>query len=150
VFCALGNDNLNIESALYIRKLLDRINYNKLSQINLENLKQENGEFKNKDFKCEEYTFNEAGKLTDNIKIYSIVHNNQFKKCVSRPGGFIDDCNICFVGEDSLVYSCQNIFDAKMEEKVSNLEKAIADLNKSVKMSVDEEKENINEAKKTM
>lgn len=40
--------------------------------------------------------------------------------------------------------------DAKMEEKVSNLEKAIADLNKSVKMSVDEEKENINEAKKTM
>lgn len=40
--------------------------------------------------------------------------------------------------------------DAKMEEKVSGLEKAIADLNKSVKLGVDEEKSNLNEAKKAM
>ena len=40
--------------------------------------------------------------------------------------------------------------DAKMDEKVGNLEKAIADLNKSIKMWVDEEKENINDAKKVM
>ena len=40
--------------------------------------------------------------------------------------------------------------DAKMEEKVSNLEKAISDLNKSVKLGVDEEKSNLNEAKKVM
>ena len=40
--------------------------------------------------------------------------------------------------------------DAKMDEKVSNLENAIADLNKSIKMWVDEEKENVNEAKKAM
>ena len=40
--------------------------------------------------------------------------------------------------------------DAKMDEKVSNLEKAIADLNKTAKMGVDEEKENLNNAKKTM
>jgi hypothetical protein len=37
-----------------------------------------------------------------------------------------------------------------MDEKVGNLEKAIADLNKSIKMGVDEEKENTNEAKKVM
>lgn len=37
-----------------------------------------------------------------------------------------------------------------MDEKVSNLEKAISDLNKTVKMGVDEEKENVNEAKKAM
>lgn len=40
--------------------------------------------------------------------------------------------------------------DAKMDEKVSSLEKAISDLNKSVKLGVDEEKANINEAKKSM
>jgi len=40
--------------------------------------------------------------------------------------------------------------DAKMDEKVSNLEKAISNLNASIKLWVDEEKTNLNEAKKTM
>ena len=40
--------------------------------------------------------------------------------------------------------------DAKMDEKVSSLEKSIADLNASIKLGVDEEKANVNEAKKAM
>ena len=40
--------------------------------------------------------------------------------------------------------------DAKMDEKVSSLEKAISNLNASIKLGVDEEKTNLNEAKKTM
>ena len=40
--------------------------------------------------------------------------------------------------------------DAKMDEKVSSLEKSIADLNASIKLGVDEEKSNLNEAKKAM
>ena len=40
--------------------------------------------------------------------------------------------------------------EAKMDEKVGNLEKAIAELNKNVKLGVDEEKESVNNAKKTM
>jgi hypothetical protein len=37
-----------------------------------------------------------------------------------------------------------------MDEKVSNLEKAIADLNANIKKGIDEEEESTNEAKKTM
>jgi hypothetical protein len=37
-----------------------------------------------------------------------------------------------------------------MDEKVSSLEKSIADLNASIKLGVDEEKSNLNEAKKAM
>ena len=40
--------------------------------------------------------------------------------------------------------------EAKMDEKVGNLEKAVADLNKSIKLGVDEEKANLTEAKKAM
>ena len=45
----------------------------------------------------------------------------------------------------------EQVVENKVDEKVSSLEKAIADLNKSIKLGVaDEEKANLNEAKKTM
>jgi len=113
VFCVLGDDNTNIEAALHTRKLLDRLNYEELSNINLDSIDKIDSTVK----KFTNYYIDENVDLKDNIRIFSVVNSDRIKKNLDSSSGFIQDCNIDFVGEDSSVYSCTNIFDPKLEAK---------------------------------
>ena len=139
VFCALGDDNTNIEAALHTRKLLDRLNHKKLYNINkdavekVKNIDDETDiifscvndinknnnsskviELSTTDYSCDDYVY-ENKKLNDKIKIFSLVHGDKIKNNLCKSSGFIQKCNIRFVGEDSSVYSIKNIFDAELE-----------------------------------
>jgi len=117
VFCVLGDDNTNIEAALHVRKLLDRLNHKKLYNINkdvVENIDDETTITLANDYSCDDYDYINK-KLNDKIKIFSLVHSDQIKNNLCNSSGFIEKCNIEFVGEDSSVYSIKNIFDAELE-----------------------------------
>lgn len=101
VFCVLGNDKKNIEAALQVRKLIDRINYNKLKKMNLNEVST---------FFSSQYN----DMLKYDTKIFSVVHSELINRNIPNEG-YIKDCNIKFVGKDSSVYSCNNIFDVLLE-----------------------------------
>lgn len=146
VYCALGDDTTNVEAALHVRKLIDRINHEKLSAINLEYIdnhsekianliavkKQEieqktnvndseKAEKAQDDIYCEtiralkeEYS-TKINTITNQTKIFSLVHSNKIKDSINKSTGFIKDCNINIVGADSSVYGYNNIFNHDIE-----------------------------------
>lgn len=112
VYTALGDDNQNIEASMHVRMLLDRIFQRDFARINATSFDPAatDGELV-----CPAFTYAD-GKLQDTVRIFCIVHSDLVMDNVKSAAGFIQSSNICFVGADSAVYSCDNIFDPEEEQ----------------------------------
>lgn len=112
VYTALGDDNQNIEASMHMRMLFDRIFQSDFNRINATVF---DPAAKSDHWDCPAFTYAD-GKLLDKIRIFCIVHSDLVMGNVNAAGGFIEKSNIRFVGADSSVYSCDNIFDAQEEQ----------------------------------
>ncbi len=112
VYTALGDDNQNIEASMHVRMLLDRIFQSDFSRINAAAF---DPAVTDADRDCPAFAYAD-GKLRDKVRIFCIVHSDLVMGNVNAAGGFIENSNICFVGADSSVYRCDNIFDAEEEQ----------------------------------
>lgn len=117
VFCTLGNDNLNLDAAIHIRTLIDRINHKKLSQINLNRLDSSSALDKTNlnQYLMPEYRF-ENDTLYNNIKIFAVVHDDRVTSDVNSIEKFSQHgYDIILVGSNSSLYCTKNIFDLDKE-----------------------------------
>ncbi len=110
IFVALGDDNLNTDAALHIRRLLDRKNFELFAKIN-ENFESLGASVNT------EYFYFDGKKLHDKIKIFSIVHNDQIKANIDDSAEVSQNMGVTFVGSNACVYSCNNIFNPLLESK---------------------------------
>lgn len=110
IFVAMGDDNLNTDAALHIRRLLDRNHFGSFAKIN-ENFENFGSNVDT------EYFYFDGNKLHDKIKIFSIVHNDQIKANIDDSSEVSQNMGVAFVGSNSCVYSCNNIFNSVLESQ---------------------------------
>lgn len=90
-FVTLGDDDINAEAAIHIRRLLDRAHFDDIAE--------NTGLYLEKDTK------------RDLVKIFAIVHDD--KRCRNFAVGTTH--NISFVGNNSEIYAYRNIYDYQKE-----------------------------------
>ena len=109
VFVCLGDDNLNVEVAMRVRTLLDRIHYKKVYDA----YECENG---NEYVKITKH--DKDIELEDKIKIFAVIHKKE-NDLSSDVGGWnrfsSGNFNIRCVGMDTEVYSEKEIYDFNFE-----------------------------------
>lgn len=106
VFIALGDDSLNAEAAIYMRRWLDRIHF----------LKSRTSELSENKTVPSYAEVSDDGKIKDSIKIFAVVHNDENALLVDENALFSAGLyNVSFVGMDSKIYTAKNIYDFEVE-----------------------------------
>lgn len=116
VSVSLGDDTLNAEAAIHIRTMLDQIHYLDIYQA----------EEKLSNPKCDtENSYIEFSKdhnIEDKVKIFAVIHNDENNLSFVGDDKFSSGkYNISFVGMDSELYSCENIYNFEIENKAIEL-----------------------------
>lgn len=108
VFTTLGDDTLNAEAALHIRMQLDRIHYKEIYKA------EENPEKYNRYIKITN------NGIIDSTKIFAVIHNDENDLSLNSDSSFSSgNYNVSFVGMDSSIYSCENIYNFELENKAT-------------------------------
>ena len=92
-FITLGDDDVNAEAAVHLRRQLDRAHYNDIAK------------------KTKNYIVFSENETTDLVHIFAVVHND--KRCNNFVIG--KHYGIRFVGNDSIVYTYGNIYEHNKE-----------------------------------
>ena len=104
-FVALGDDDLNAEAAIHIRRLLDRAHFDDIAN----------------NTGC----YLEKNTKRDLVKIFAIVHDD--KRCRNFAVG--TTYNINFVGNNSEIYNYHNIYDYNKENEAISAHKRALKIN---------------------
>lgn len=119
VFVTLGDDTINTEAAINIRKTLDRCHYSDICYAEtVDNCSVQNVDFSDLDKSKNNYLrFTEDG-IIDGVKICAVVHSDEKALSLNADHGFsYGNYNIDFVGMDSKVYTCENIYNFNLENQ---------------------------------